>query len=137
MKDSFITRNGWKHWFVLIYIGYCVLFWGMSEYGFKTVEFPTSMVHSFAMLSLVGKLLLGFVAGFLINLAYEFLALIFARVSVDLIDCVWAGIGFVFGVLIFEIAPSNKYIFYITFGQLVALFAIIISIGVKKARKYK
>lgn len=135
MKQTFIKENGWKHWLVFIYVAYAVMFWGLSQYGIKTVEFPTSMVNSFAMLPLFGKLLIGFTIGFLLNLFYELMALKFAQISVSLFDCIWAGIGFICGVLLYEAFPQNKYVFYITFGQLIALFAVIANHVIVESKK--
>lgn len=127
MKQTFIKENGWMHWLVFIYVAYTVLYWSLSQYGIKTVEWPTSMVNSFAELTLIGKMILGFVGGALLNLGYEIIALKVAEIPVSLWDCFWAGIGFVCGVLLYEAFPQNKYVFYITFGQLIALFLVIVS----------
>jgi hypothetical protein len=135
MKKTFLKQNGWMHWLVFLYVAYTVMYWGLSQYGIKTVEWPTSMVNSFASQSLFAKLILGFAGGFLLNLVYEFLALKVAQISVSLWDCFWAGIGFMCGVLLYEAFPQNKYIFYLTFGQLIGLAAFCLSLLIEEAKR--
>jgi hypothetical protein len=116
LNQTLFTENGWKHLLMLLCLLYIIMYWGLSEYGRTTIEWPTSMVHSFASQTLMGKVILGFAGGFLINAFYEFLALIFAKVPFSFYDCFWAGIGAVIGIFIFLLFPSNLYLFILFAG---------------------
>ncbi len=137
LNNTFLKENGWQHLVMLLFFFYCILYWGMSEYGKTTIEWPTSMVHSFASQTFMGKVILGFAGGFLINAVYEFLALIFADISFSFSDCFWAGIGAILGVLVFELFPSNLFIFIVFMAAILSVTSVLIDILVKQAKKNK
>lgn len=133
-KIQFTTGNGWKHFCIFICLAYCVLYWGLSDYGYKTVEWPTSMWHSLATQSFVAQLCLFAVGGFLVNLAYELGALFFAGIKVSLIDCCWAAFGSMIAVCLFSKLPSNYFIMMILLAQIVFVAILILNFIYKKLK---